>query len=215
MEETRLPLWLILGAGVGVGTGDAGGDDGRSDGPDGEGDDDGPNGNDNAGDDDGDEDYPDGADKLGDAGKKALDTMKAKLKAERQKRIAAEGRVHELENGDDDEDAKTRRQAESDALAKANARIVKAEVRAAAAGKLADPADALNFIDLTEFEVGEDGDVDQDDIAEAIDDLLRRKPYLAAQGGTKSPKPDRSQGAKGKGTGTAAQQFAAAIDNLL
>lgn len=220
MEETRLPLWLILGAGVGVGTGDAGGDDGGNDGQGDDGDDGGNEGDGSEGagegdEGDGDEGDPDGADKLGDAGKKALDAMKAKLKAERQKRIAAEGRVHELENGGDDEDAKTRRQAESDALAKANARIVKAEVRAAAAGKLADPADALNFIDLTEFEVGEDGDVDQDDIAEAIDDLLRRKPYLAAQGGTKSPKPDRSQGAKGKGTGTAAQQFAAAIDNLL
>lgn len=156
---------------------------------------------------------PEGADKLGDAGKKALDAMKGKLKAERQKRIAAEAAL--ADNANEDEDTKARQQAESAALAKANARIVKAEVRAVAAGKLADPADALNFIDLDDFEVGEDGDVDQDEIAEAIDDLLRRKPYLAAQGGTKGPKPDRSQGAKGVGTGSAAQQFAAAIDKLL
>ena len=161
----------------------------------------------------GDEDDPEGADQLGDAGKKALDAMKAKLKAERQRRIAAEAALADNDTADDDD--KARRQAESDALAKANTRIVKAEVRAAAAGKLADPADALNFIDLGEFEVGEDGDVDQDEIADAIDDLLRRKPYLAAQGGTKGPKPDRSQGAKGKGVGSAAQQFAAAIDKLL
>ena len=108
-------------------------------------------------DDDGVED-PEGADKLGDAGKKALDAMKAKLKAERQKRIAAEAAL--ADNANEDEDTKARQQAESAALAKANARIVKAEVRAVAAGKLADPADALNFIDLEDFEVGEDGDVD-------------------------------------------------------
>ena len=214
MYESRIPLWLLVGAGVGVGTGDGsnGGSDGsETDGDGGSelelGDADDPDHED-------DEDDPDGADQLGDAGKRALDEMKSKWKSERQKRIAAEAALAENSTGDD-EDAKARQQTESAAIAKANARIVKAEVRAAAAGKLADPADALNFIDLGEFEVGEDGDVDQDEIADAIDDLLRRKPYLAAQGGTKGPKPDRSQGAKGKGVGSAAQQFAAAIDKLL
>lgn len=70
-----------------------------------------------------------------------------------------------------------------EALAAANARILKAEVRAAAAGKLSDPVDALKFLDLSEFEVGSDGEVDSSQIAKAIEDLISSKPYLAAQGG--------------------------------
>ena len=77
-----------------------------------------------------------------------------------------------------------RREAEQAATAKANARILRSEVRAAAAGKLADPKDALRFLDLDQFEVDEDGEVDEDEIADAIEDLVKRKPYLAAaQGG--------------------------------
>ncbi|WP_418346177.1 hypothetical protein [Rhodococcus pyridinivorans] len=222
MKTTRVPLWLILGAGFGVGpfaraprasrlhprrdddghptgtrTDDGAGDGNGDDDGDGEGDD---GADDGTGDgDDGAGDGNDGADQLGDAGKRALARMKDKLKAERNKRIAAQNRLSELESGGDDDDAKAK-QAESAALAKANARIVRAEVRAAAAGKLADPADALGFLDLSQFEVGDDGDVDQDEIADAIDDLLERKPYLAAQRGDKNgekkkgPKPDRRQG---------------------
>lgn len=77
-----------------------------------------------------------------------------------------------------------RRKVESEALAKANDRIRKAEVRAAAASKLADPADALRFIDLDQFEVADDGSVDADAITDAIEGLIKEKPYLAAQGGT-------------------------------
>lgn len=153
-----------------------------------------------------------GAEALGDAGKQALDRMKAKLKAERERRIAAEAKAAAATGDDDD---KARREMESAALAKANARIVRAEVRAAAATRLADPADALNFLDLDAFEVDDDGDVDQDEIAEAIADLLARKPYLAAQGGTAKPKPDRSQGATGSGVATNAQRFENSLRGIL
>lgn len=124
---------------------------------------------------------------LGDAGKKALDAMKAarnEAKAEA-KRIAdelaalkaqVEGKQAEFEA------EKKAREAESAALTKANERILKAEIRAAAAGKLNDPKDALSFIDLSAFEVGADGEVDGDAVAAAIDDLIKTKPYLAAQG---------------------------------
>jgi len=70
-----------------------------------------------------------------------------------------------------------------EALAVANQRILKAEFRAAAAGKLNDPADALAYIDLSSFEVSDDGAVDSTAIAAAIADLITTKPYLAAQGG--------------------------------
>lgn len=78
-----------------------------------------------------------------------------------------------------------KREAESEALAKANGRILRSEVRAAAAGKLTDPADALLYLDLTQFEVDDDGNVDTEELSDAIDELLRTKPYLSvsAQGG--------------------------------
>jgi hypothetical protein len=75
----------------------------------------------------------------------------------------------------------TRRDADAAAIEKANKRILAAEVKAAAAGKLADPSDAARYLDLTEFEVGDDGSVDSDAIAEAISDLISKKPYLAAK----------------------------------
>lgn len=126
----------------------------------------------------GDEGDPEGAEQLGDAGKKALDSMKSRWKDERTKRRQLEQQLSAKDGADDGEQA--RRQAETDALAKANARILKAEIRAAAKGRLTDPKDALTFLDLDTFEVGEDGEIDPDEIEEAITDLLKTKPYLAA-----------------------------------
>lgn len=132
-------------------------------------------------------DVAEGEKSLGDAGKKALDAMKAErneAKAEA-KRIAdefaalkaqVEGKQAEFEA------EKKARELEAAALSKANERILKAEVRAAAAAKLADPQDALRFLDLSAFEVGVDGEVDGKAVASAIDDLITTKPYLAAQG---------------------------------
>lgn len=64
------------------------------------------------------------------------------------------------------------------AVANANRRVLKAEVRAAASGRLNDPGDALRYLDLDKFEVGEDGEVDSTAIGAAIDQLLETKPYL-------------------------------------
>ena len=154
-----------------------------------------------------------GADALGDAGKQALDRMKAKLKAANERARAAEAKAAAA--ADVDESDKVRREAEAAALAKANSRIIRAEVKAAAATRLADPADALNFLDLDSFEVDDDGDVDQDEIAQAIADLIARKPYLAAQGGASKPKPDRSQGATGSGVATNAQRVENSLRGIL
>lgn len=129
-------------------------------------------------------------DGLGDAGKKAIDAMKAERNQARDEkkrlqaeldalRAAAEGR--EAEHKAEIE----RQQVKDEALAEANMRILKAEVRAGAAGKLADPTDALQFIDLSSFEVSNDGVVDTAVIAQAIEELLKGKPYLAAQGGSR------------------------------
>jgi hypothetical protein len=87
-----------------------------------------------------------------------------------------------------------------EAIAAANERIKKAEVRAAAAGKLSDPADALRFLDLSNIEVSADGEVDSAAVASAIEDLVKSKPYLAAQGG------QRFQGTADGGARTDATQ---------
>lgn len=129
----------------------------------------------------------DGVDELGDAGKKALDRMKAKWKSAEDRAKAAEAAAAAAQAKAEGKEkefaaAEERRKVEADALAKANERILKAEVRAQATAKLADPADALLYLDLSSFEVGDDGDVDADGITAAIDDLLKNKPYLSAQG---------------------------------
>ncbi|MFE0270820.1 hypothetical protein ACFWZY_01570 [Streptomyces sp. NPDC058992] len=140
-------------------------------------------GADDGGQDDEDDADPEGAEELGDKGKRALASMKGKWKSERDKRRALEQRLADQDSKDDADAA--RRKAEQDATAKANGRILRSEVRAAAKGRLADPKDALTFLDLDQFEVNEDGEVDEDEIAEAIEDLIKNKPYLAAAKATR------------------------------
>ncbi|MFJ6293202.1 hypothetical protein ACIQJX_07560 [Streptomyces griseoviridis] len=162
---------------------DGGDDDDQDDDPD-----DGSDPDDADGDDEGDDggedgdDDPEGADHLGDPGKKALATMKDRLRKERERRKAAESERDQLkgagQNADDPE--RIRSEADQAATARANQRIVRSEVRAAAAGKLTNPRDALAFLDLAQFEVDEDGQVDETEIADAIDDLLKERPYLGA-----------------------------------
>ncbi|GGS47789.1 phage scaffolding protein [Streptomyces violaceus] len=164
------------------------------------------------------DDDPEGADQLGDPGKKALDTMKGKLKAEREKRRELEAQMAALnkpaEGEQPDADA-ILRQAEQAAMTKANQRIIRAEVKAAAAGKLADAADAYKFLDLSQFEVDDDGNVDADEVSDAIEDLLKSKPYLAAQGGTPTKRfqGTADSGAR-KGTGKPAQLTEADVKRL-
>lgn len=128
---------------------------------------------------------PAGTEALGDPGKRALDSMKEKWHTERDQRRALEARIAELEkpapaaDGTPNADA-IRSEAERAASEKANARILRSEIKAAAAGKFADPADAALYLDLSKFEVDANGDVDATEISDAIEDLLTRKPHLAA-----------------------------------
>lgn len=78
-----------------------------------------------------------------------------------------------------------------------NERLVKASVRVAAAGKLADAEDAVRFLDLGSFKVNNEGEVDDKAIASAIDSLIKEKPYLAAK--ATKPHGDIDQGARGGG----------------
>ncbi|MFF2256720.1 hypothetical protein ACWGSB_01695 [Streptomyces albidoflavus] len=56
--------------------------------------------------------------------------------------------------------------------------LVRAELRAAAAGKLRDPADALALLDVSSL-AGSGGDIDAAAVAAAVDQLVKDKPYLA------------------------------------
>jgi len=136
----------------------------------------------------GDAEQPDGADALGDAGKRALDAMKGKWHSERDQRRALEARIAALETpeppaGETPDVDAIRAAAVREANAAANARIVKAEIKTAAAGKMANPELALKLIDPSQFEVGEDGSVDADEMSDAITGLLTQYPNLAVQGG--------------------------------
>jgi hypothetical protein len=174
------PIWPILGASPD----DEGGADSGTDTGDG-GDTSGTAGGDvdGAADDDGD----DGADQLGDAGKQALDRMKSERNDARRENRRLKAELEAAKNpppadgGTPDAEA-IKAEARREAIAEANQRVVRAELKAAATGKLADPGDALTFLDLTQFEVDADGNVDAEELTDAISELLKKKPYLAAQG---------------------------------
>lgn len=133
---------------------------------------------------------PDGAEALGDPGKRALDTMKAARNAARDAEREAKAELAALKAQIAGKEAEhqqglAEQRIKDEALATANLRIKKAELRALAAGKLSDPSDAQTFINLDAIEIDDEGNVDTAAITAAIDDLLTKKPYLAAQGGSR------------------------------
>lgn len=137
-------------------------------------------------------DVIEGEDSLNDPGKKALDSMKSKWKAAEAKAKAAKAEADALKaekesagkEPDEQKLEQARNEAKAEANAAANRRILRSEIKAAAAGKFADPSDAFAYLDLEEFDVDENGDVDEEAIADALAELLKKKPYLAAQGAT-------------------------------
>lgn len=73
-----------------------------------------------------------------------------------------------------------RREAEKETAARYTRQLATAEVRAAAGGKLQDPNDAVRLIDLDDH-IGQDGSVNTDSLRDAIDQLIKEKPYLGIQ----------------------------------
>ncbi len=126
-----------------------------------------------------------GEESLGDPGKRALDAMKQARNEAREQAAAMKAQLEALQAkiaGTEAEHAARleRERVQAEAVAKANERILRAEVRAAAAGKLNDPADALRYLDLSDLEVSADGETDAAAIAARLEDLIKSKPYLAA-----------------------------------
>ncbi len=170
-ETGPQPIWPIRG-----------GDGSEDDDPD---DDQDPADNDPQDDPDDDQD-PDGADQLGDAGKKALDAQKARWKQERDRRkqleqeLAAERAKKATSDDDQPTPEQIREQARAEARAEALRERALDRLEAKAARLLADPEDARRFLG-NQIDDFIDGDkVDNTAIVEAIEELIKNKPYLAA-----------------------------------
>ena len=144
--------------------------------------------------DDGGDDKGDDRGDLGDAGKKALADERKAAKAARAAEKAALAKATELEKQLADLTAASQSEQEKllDKATREAAEAAKAEVLTelyaerktnallkAAAGKLADPEDAVVHL-LGEVEVDAAGQPDSRAIAKAVDDLLKAKPHLRA-----------------------------------
>jgi hypothetical protein len=201
LRRSGAPIWPVRG---GAPDDDSDGDDGADDDADGD-----------DSDDDGD------ADKLGDPGKRALESMKAQVKKSRsalrpwtalarELGVKTPEELKKLVDGKakDGQDAPDADQIRREARAEVERETVRERVLdkiEAKARKFADPADAAALLlregDVDDFLSG--SSVDAEAIQEALDDLLARKPYLAAigagdgSGGRKGPKKDPSQGSRG------------------
>jgi hypothetical protein len=119
---------------------------------------------------------------------------------------------------------KAKREAKAEGIAevttKVNGRLIASEARAlASALDFHNPADVVGLVDLSTIRVNNDGEVDSEAIKALIAALAKERPYLIK--GPKEdpkpgkPKPDHSQGPRGGGTGTTADQFAAALTPIL
>lgn len=129
----------------------------------------------------------------------------AKANADAARQLAeAQKRLADMDTSKTDQEKQLERvrseaaeEARIEATAKANRRIIRSEVKAIAGGKLADPEDAIRFIDLDSFEVDDEGDVDGKAIDKAIAQLLKDKPYLAVDAGLRK-RGDADQGVRGR-----------------
>jgi hypothetical protein len=114
------------------------------------------------------------------------------------------------------ERAQAAARAAEERAAKNRDRAVRAEVKALAADRFADPGDAAAFLDLGSYADGDD--IDAGRIRADLDDLLTRKPHLAKPSGPRKPTPDPTQAAganAGGGTADPASQFAAFMQGAL
>jgi len=125
---------------------------------------------------------------LGEAGRRAIRAEReARAKAERERDAAAAERdrlKEQTQTAEEKAITAAKKEGAQEATLAANRRIVKSEIRAASAGKVADPEDVAALLgDLDRFVVKDE--VDSKAITEAISELVKAKPYLAAPGKAK------------------------------
>jgi hypothetical protein len=154
-----------------------------------------------------------GDDQLGEGGKSAIEKERAAAREEKRARTAAEQRAQAAESELEKLRADSQTEAEK-ATAKAvkeataavtqagNARLVRAEVKAAAAAaQFHDPGDAAALLagKFAEVKVSDDGSVDEDAVKTLVEGLAKAKPHLVkTAGGGAKPLP-------GQGTPTTGQ----------
>lgn len=151
---------------------------------------------------------PEGAEQLGDPGKRALDAMKARVKAERDRRRALEAELAELKGATSkpsdgetvDVDA-IRAQVRAEMQAEVLRERALDKIEAKAARLFADAEDARALLAGRADEFVDHGQVDVEAISEALAELLERKPHLAAATvrGPRTPAPDPTQGSRSAG----------------
>ena len=141
-------------------------------------------------------------DALGDAGKKALDAMKAKWRSERDRAKALEAQIADAAKPADDKpdlDA-LRTQARAEVLAESMRERALDKLEAKAARLFQNPEDARAFLADKVDDFIDGTSVDTDAITDALKELLDKRPYLGVTQG----EPKRFQGtADGGAKGTA------------
>jgi hypothetical protein len=163
-------------------------------------DDDAGDGDDDSGDDDGDsdsDDQDDDADKLGDPGKKALEAMKTRVKKSQTALRPWTAMARELGVKTPEELKALLAGKTKDGKDAPDAEQIRREARAEVERETAlllREGDVDDYLDGSRIDAGA--------IADALDELLERKPYLAAAGtgdtsGGRKPKTDKSQGSRG------------------
>lgn len=122
-----------------------------------------------------------------DADANAAAALKEALRKERELRRSYEREVKTLKQAAEDATrtpdeqaiAKAQREAASEVTKRFTDMLVRAEIKTAAAGRLADPELAVKLIDITGIEVDENGSVDTESVAAALDKLVAEYPVLA------------------------------------
>lgn len=197
------PVWAMFGS-EGENDDDAGNDD----------DDNSDDGNDDSDDDGTDDD--DEQKKLNDAGKRALDRERDRRKkavkdlapwSSLSREFGSPDEIRAKLAGASTEDVNTVRAEANKRVEAIQKNVAKLAVRALATD-FADPDDASAFVNLSSIEVGDNGEVDEDEIRDQLAEILERKPHLkksatdanGGKNGARRPRPDKSQGG-GKNTG--------------
>lgn len=123
---------------------------------------------------------------LGPKGVRALEAMKERVKAaekEARRAKSLEAELAKLREAQLSESEKAVAAAKAEGIKEgqtaANARALRAEVRAAAAIRGVKPDLAARLIDVADFEIAEDGTPDTEAIGKAVDALVKDNPKLA------------------------------------
>lgn len=123
---------------------------------------------------------------LGDAGKAAIDRERERAKDFERKFKAAEKARKDLEtkhaSAQDIAIAKAKEEGKAEILSTANQKVLRAEVKVAAAGKLKNPALAWALLeDVRDSLMDDEGEVDEAKLKRAIDRIVKENPELSAE----------------------------------